>query len=98
MTRRQIGLGVMREREYYHLGNLCNLHEIPAPYHSILASVLPVEWRGASAAPVRGDRRGSRPVKAGFVDRRRPYSVALPRLPPLSCIQIVLTLTNSRMP
>jgi kynurenine formamidase len=44
---------VMREREYYHLENMCNLHEIPAPYHSFTVSVLPVKWRGASAAPVR---------------------------------------------
>jgi kynurenine formamidase len=44
---------VMLEREYYHLENLCNLHEIPAPYHSFIVSVLPVKWRGASAAPVR---------------------------------------------
>ena len=44
---------VMREREYYHLENLCNLHEIPPPYHSFVVSVLPVKWRGASAAPVR---------------------------------------------
>ena len=44
---------VMREREYYHLENLCNLDEIPAPYHSFTVSVLPVKWRGASAAPVR---------------------------------------------
>jgi kynurenine formamidase len=44
---------VMLEREYYHLENLCNLHEIPAPWHSFLVSVLPVKWRGASAAPVR---------------------------------------------
>jgi kynurenine formamidase len=44
---------VMREREYYHLENLCNLHEIPAPYHSFTVSVLPIKWRGASAAPVR---------------------------------------------
>jgi kynurenine formamidase len=44
---------VMREREYYHLENLCNLDEIPAPYHSFIVSVLPVKWRGASAAPVR---------------------------------------------
>ena len=29
----------MREREYYHLENLCNLHEIPAPYHSFIVSV-----------------------------------------------------------
>jgi kynurenine formamidase len=44
---------VMREREYYHLENLCNLHEIPPPFHSFTVSVLPVKWRGASAAPVR---------------------------------------------
>jgi len=44
---------VMREREWYHLENLCNLHEIPAPFHSFTVSVLPVKWRGASAAPVR---------------------------------------------
>ncbi|MGD0775606.1 MAG: cyclase family protein [Candidatus Solibacter sp.] len=44
---------VMREREYYHLENLCNLHEIPPPYHSFTVSVLPVKWRGASAAPAR---------------------------------------------
>ena len=44
---------VMREREYYHLENMCNLDQIPAPYHSFTVSVLPVKWRGASAAPVR---------------------------------------------
>jgi len=44
---------VMREREYYHLENLCNLDAIPAPFHSFIASVLPIKWRGASAAPVR---------------------------------------------
>ena len=44
---------VMLEREYYHLENMCNLHEIPAPYHSFTVSVLPVKWRGASAAHVR---------------------------------------------
>ena len=44
---------VMLEREYYHLENLCNLHLIPPPYHSFIASVLPVKWRGASAAHVR---------------------------------------------
>lgn len=44
---------VMREREYYHLENMCNLHEIPAPYHSFTVSVLPIKWRGASAAAVR---------------------------------------------
>jgi kynurenine formamidase len=32
---------------------MTNLHEIPAPYHSFIVSVLPVKWRGASAAPVR---------------------------------------------
>jgi kynurenine formamidase len=44
---------VMLEREYYHLENMCNLHEIPPPFHSFTVSVLPVKWRGASAAPVR---------------------------------------------
>jgi kynurenine formamidase len=44
---------VMLEREYYHLENMGNLHEIPPPYHSFTVSVLPVNWRGASAAPVR---------------------------------------------
>jgi len=44
---------VMREREYYHLENLCNLDAIPRPYHSFIVSVLPIKWRGASAAPVR---------------------------------------------
>ena len=38
---------VMREREYYHLENLCNLHEF---LHSQRVAV---RWRGASAAPVR---------------------------------------------
>ena len=44
---------VMLEREYYHLENMCNLEEIPPPYHSFTVSVLPVKWRGASAAAVR---------------------------------------------
>jgi kynurenine formamidase len=44
---------VIREREYYHLESLCNLHEIPRPYHSFTVSVLLIKWRGASAAPVR---------------------------------------------
>src|ERR1700736_1423691 len=44
---------VMLEREYYHLENMCNLHETPSPFHSFILSVLPVKWRGASAAPVR---------------------------------------------
>ena len=56
---------VMREREYYHLENMCNLHEIPAPYHSFTVSVLPVKWRGASAAPGArgGDHRGLTPAR-----------------------------------
>jgi kynurenine formamidase len=45
--------GVMPEREYYHLENLCNRHEIAAPFHSFTVSILPIKWRGASAAPVR---------------------------------------------
>jgi kynurenine formamidase len=44
---------VMLEREYYHLENLCNLDQIPPPHHSFTVSVLPIKWRGASAAPVR---------------------------------------------
>jgi kynurenine formamidase len=43
---------VMREREYYHLENLCNLDQIPVS-HGFKVSVLPVKYRGASAAPVR---------------------------------------------
>ena len=43
---------VMREREYYHLENLCNLDQIPVS-HGFIVSVLPVKYRGASAAPVR---------------------------------------------
>jgi kynurenine formamidase len=44
---------VMLEREYYHLENMCNLDQVPPPYHSFIVSVLPVKWRGASAAHVR---------------------------------------------
>ena len=43
---------VMLEREYYHLENLCNLDQIPVP-HGFTVSVLPIPYRGASAAPVR---------------------------------------------
>jgi kynurenine formamidase len=43
---------VMREREYYHLENLCNLDQIPIS-HGFKVSVLPIKYRGASAAPVR---------------------------------------------
>jgi kynurenine formamidase len=44
---------LMLEREYYHLENMCNLDQIPPPYHSFTVSVLPVKWRGAAAAHVR---------------------------------------------
>lgn len=43
---------VMLEREYYHLENLCNLDQIPVPF-GFTVSVLPIPYRGASAAPVR---------------------------------------------
>jgi kynurenine formamidase len=43
---------VMREREYYHLENLVNLDLIPIS-HGFTVSVLPIPYRGASAAPVR---------------------------------------------
>jgi kynurenine formamidase len=43
---------VMREREYYHLENLCNLDQIPVS-HGFTVSVLPIKYRGASASPVR---------------------------------------------
>ena len=43
---------VMLEREYYHLENLVNLDQIPIA-HGFTVSVLPIPYRGASAAPVR---------------------------------------------
>ncbi|MBI2941583.1 MAG: cyclase family protein [Chloroflexi bacterium] len=43
---------VMREREYYHLENLCNLDQIPVS-HGFKVAVFPIKYRGASAAPVR---------------------------------------------
>ncbi|MGH2390618.1 MAG: cyclase family protein, partial [Chloroflexota bacterium] len=43
---------VMLEREYYHLENLINLDQIPIT-HGFTVSVLPIPYRGASAAPVR---------------------------------------------
>jgi kynurenine formamidase len=43
---------VMLEREYYHLENLVNLDQIPVS-HGFTVSVLPIPYRGASAAPVR---------------------------------------------
>lgn len=43
---------VMREREYYHIENLINLDQIPAPT-GFLFSALPIKLRGATASPVR---------------------------------------------
>jgi kynurenine formamidase len=43
---------VMLEREYYHLENMCNLDQIPVST-GFTVSVLPIPYRGASAAPVR---------------------------------------------
>jgi len=43
---------VMLEREYYHLENMVNLDLIPIS-HGFTVSVLPIPYRGASAAPVR---------------------------------------------
>jgi kynurenine formamidase len=42
---------VMLEREYYHLENMTNLHELP-PYGFTLC-VLPIKWVNTTAAPVR---------------------------------------------
>ncbi len=44
---------VMRERVDYHLANLCDLDEIPAPYHSFTVKA----WRIRCPGPGRGDRR-----------------------------------------
>ncbi len=43
---------VMRCREYYHLENMANLDVIPKP-HGFKVSVLPIKWKGTTAAPVR---------------------------------------------
>ncbi len=43
---------VMREKEYYHIENMVNLDQIPVPY-GFIVSVLPVYFRGATAAPIR---------------------------------------------
>lgn len=43
---------VMLEREYYHLENLVNLDAIPKPF-GFKVSVLPIKWKGTTAAPVR---------------------------------------------
>lgn len=42
---------VMLTREYYHLENLTNLDQLP-PF-GFTVSMLPVKWRGTTAAPVR---------------------------------------------
>jgi kynurenine formamidase len=42
---------VMLTREYYHLENLTNLEQLP-PF-GFTVSMLPVKWRGTTAAPVR---------------------------------------------
>ncbi len=43
---------LMMEHEYYHLENMANLDAIPKPY-GFRVSVLPVKWKGTTAAPVR---------------------------------------------
>ena len=43
---------VMREREYYHIENLINLDQLPAPY-GFTISAFPIKLRGATATPIR---------------------------------------------
>lgn len=43
---------VMIDREYYHLENMANFDSIPKP-HGFTVSVLPIKWKGTTAAPVR---------------------------------------------
>jgi kynurenine formamidase len=43
---------VMIDREFYHLENMANLDTIPKT-HGFKVSVLPVKWKGTTAAPVR---------------------------------------------
>jgi kynurenine formamidase len=43
---------VMIDREYYHLENMANFDAIPKP-HGFTVSVLPIKWKGTTAAPVR---------------------------------------------
>lgn len=43
---------VMMHREYYHLENMANLDAIPKPT-GFKVSVLPIKWKGTTAAPVR---------------------------------------------
>jgi kynurenine formamidase len=43
---------VMLHREYYHLENMANFDAIPNPT-GFKVSVLPVKWKGTTAAPVR---------------------------------------------
>jgi kynurenine formamidase len=42
---------VMMEREYYHLENMTNFHELPA--YGFKLSVFPIKWVNTTAAPVR---------------------------------------------
>lgn len=43
---------VMMDREYYHLENVANLDALPRPF-GFTVSVLPIKWKGTTAAPVR---------------------------------------------
>jgi kynurenine formamidase len=43
---------VMWDEEYWHLENLMNLEQIGRP-HGFQLVVLPVKWKGTTAAPVR---------------------------------------------
>ncbi len=43
---------VMNEKEYYHLENMENLNAIPMQF-GFIVSVLPIKWKGTTAAPVR---------------------------------------------
>lgn len=43
---------VMREREYYHIENMTNFDQIPAPFGFKVAA-FPIKWVGTTAAPVR---------------------------------------------
>jgi kynurenine formamidase len=43
---------VMIDREYYHLENMANFDALPKPY-GFTVSVLPIKWKGTTAAPVR---------------------------------------------
>ena len=66
---------VMREREYYHLENLCNLHEIPGAVSFVHRQRAAREVAGRIRCPGagRGDRRRPHPVNrtGGSRDRSR---------------------------